>query len=80
MQQRGRAGALRRPDAAAQRPYPYQFVSQTSGHFSREREIVSVRHYRYFLTISQQKPGKRYFGKKKFLKISQNLATHLPII
>jgi hypothetical protein len=39
-------------------------VRQSSGHFSREREIVSVRHERYFLTISQQKPGKRYFGEK----------------
>jgi hypothetical protein len=40
---------------------------QSSGHFSREKGRVSVRHERYFLTISQQKPGKRYFCEKKFL-------------
>jgi len=38
-------------------------VRQSSGHFSREKGRIIVRHYRYFLTISQQKPGKRYFLK-----------------
>jgi len=37
------------------------FVGQTSGHFSRKKGELIVRHYRYFFTISQQKPGKRYF-------------------
>jgi RNA polymerase sigma factor (sigma-70 family) len=41
---------------------------QSSGHFSREREIVSVRHYRYFFTISQQNPRKLNFGEKKFFR------------
>jgi len=37
-------------------------VHQSSGHFSRPKGKIIVRHYRYFLAISQQKPGKRYFG------------------
>jgi len=40
------------------------FVRQTSEHFSRPEGRFIVRHYRYFFTISQQKPGKRYFGEK----------------
>jgi hypothetical protein len=40
-------------------------VRQSSGHFSRPKERFSVRHYSYFLTISKQKPGKRYFHEKK---------------
>jgi hypothetical protein len=40
------------------------FVRQTSGYFSRERGEIIVRHYRYFFTFSQQKPGKRNFGEK----------------
>jgi hypothetical protein len=40
------------------------FVRQTSGHFSKKMGTISVRHERYFFTISQQKPGKRNFGKK----------------
>jgi len=43
-------------------------VRQSFGHFSRLKERFIVRHYLYFLAISQQKPGKRYFGAKKFLK------------
>jgi len=39
-------------------------VWQSCGHFSRPKERFIVRHYRYFFTISQLKPGKRYFGKK----------------
>jgi len=42
-------------------------VRQSSGHFSREKERFIVRHYRYFFTISQQKPGKRNFCEKMFL-------------
>jgi hypothetical protein len=41
---------------------------QSSGHFSREMGKVSVRHERYFFTISKQKPGKRYFCEKKILE------------
>jgi hypothetical protein len=37
---------------------------QSSGHFSREREKVSVRHYRKILAISQQKAGKANFREK----------------
>jgi hypothetical protein len=48
--------------------FPFAFLLRASGHFSREREIVSVRHYRYFFTISQQKPEKRNFGGKFFLQ------------
>ena len=36
-------------------------------HFSRPKEGFRVRHYRYFFTISQQKPGKRNFSAKKIL-------------
>jgi hypothetical protein len=39
-------------------------VQQSSGHFSREKGEVSVRHHRYFLMISQLKPGKRNFREK----------------
>jgi hypothetical protein len=39
-------------------------VRQSSGDFSREKEEIIVRHYGYFFMISQQKPGKRYFGEK----------------
>jgi len=39
-------------------------VRQSSGHFSRPKGKLSVRHYRYFFMISQQKPGKRNFGEK----------------
>jgi len=42
------------------------FVGQTSGHFSRPKGRIIVRHYRYFFTISQQKPGKRNFCEKYF--------------
>jgi hypothetical protein len=42
------------------------FVDQTSGDFSRERGKVRVRHERYFLSISQQKPGKPNFLEKYF--------------
>jgi hypothetical protein len=52
-------------------------VGQSSGHISRETGRVRGSHYRYFLTISQQKPGKRYFGEKSFFK---NSATYLPAI
>jgi hypothetical protein len=41
------------------------FVRQTSGHFTSQKGKLIVRHERYFLTISQQKTGKRYFGEKK---------------
>jgi hypothetical protein len=40
-------------------------VRQSSGHFSREKGEVSVRHERYFLAIPQQKPGKCNFLVKK---------------
>jgi hypothetical protein len=40
-------------------------VRQSSWDFSREKGEASVRHYRYFFTISQQKAGKRNFGEKK---------------
>jgi len=39
-------------------------AGQSLGHFSREKGGIIVRQYRYFFTISQQKPGKRYFGEK----------------
>jgi hypothetical protein len=35
------------------------------GHFTSPEGKTIVRHERYFLTISQQKPRKRYFGEKK---------------
>jgi hypothetical protein len=41
-------------------------VRQSSGDFSIPKGEIIVRHYRYFLTISQQNPGKRYFGKISF--------------
>jgi hypothetical protein len=44
------------------------FVHQTFGYFSTENGGVCVRHYRYFLAISQQKPRKRNFGEKKFFR------------
>jgi len=44
---------------------PQRLKRISSGQFSREMGKVSVRHYRYFFTISQQKPGKRYFREKK---------------
>jgi len=37
-------------------------VCQSSGHFTTLAGEPIVRHYRYFFTISQQKPGKRNFG------------------
>jgi hypothetical protein len=37
---------------------------QSSGGFSREKGKVSVRYYRYFFTISQQKAGKANFREK----------------
>ena len=43
---------------------PQRLKRISSGQFSREMGKVSVRHYRYFFTISQQKPRKRYFGEK----------------
>src|SRR5580698_6404696 len=45
-------------------------VRQSSGDFSRERGRVRGSHYRYFLTISQQKPGKRNFGDFLFLGLA----------
>ena len=36
-------------------------------HFTTPAGKISVRHYRYFFTISQKKAGKRYFGAKKIL-------------
>jgi hypothetical protein len=48
-------------------PFPFAFLPGASRHFIRPKGKLSVRHYRYFLPISQQKPGKRYFGEKKIL-------------
>jgi hypothetical protein len=44
---------------------------QSSGDFSRENEKVSVRHYRFFFMISQQKLEKANFREKKFLKVGK---------
>jgi hypothetical protein len=50
-------------------------VRQSSGHFSREKGTISVRHYRYFFWISQQKPGKRNFGGKSGSAMGHRLTT-----
>jgi hypothetical protein len=51
-------------------------VGQSSGHFSRPEERFSVRHYRYFFTISQHKPRKRNFHKKYFFDTNRNSAIY----
>jgi len=56
------------PGWRAVRPEP-MFVRQTSGHYSREKGGIIVRHYPYFFTISQQKAGKRNFHTKYFLPL-----------
>jgi hypothetical protein len=47
-------------------PFPFAFLLRASGHFTTSAGKNIVRHYRYFFTISQQKPGKRNFGLKYF--------------
>jgi hypothetical protein len=52
--------------------HPAAFCSRllhsfSSGHFTTLAGKISVRHERYFFAISQQKPGKRYFGVRKIL-------------
>jgi len=44
------------------------FVCQTFGHFTSPQGKSIVRHYRYFFTISQQKPGKCNFLERRFYR------------
>jgi hypothetical protein len=48
-------------------PFPFAFLLRASGYFTTLAGEIIVRHERYFLTISQQKPRKRNFGARKIL-------------
>src|SRR5580704_14046214 len=67
----GRPASL--PGTRRRAPTQRRLSAATYAQFLTTAAKVSVRHYRYFFTISQQKPGKRYFCSKFIFEVRRIL-------